>query len=80
MCSKRNKPGDSNEELTEKRQLSQENIEKELADSKLLQNISMELVHEESLLAFRGFDSQAAKFWEWVSPSTGSTWRSYAYR
>ncbi|MEX2573719.1 MAG: hypothetical protein WD317_05455 [Balneolaceae bacterium] len=67
MCSKRNKPGDSNEELTEKWQLSQENIEKELADSKLLQNISMELVHEESLLAFRGFDSQAAKFWEWVS-------------
>jgi len=82
----------------------------ELADTKLLQGISAELVREEDvdalygkildaamtimgsdfasmqmlypergtngelrLLGFRGFNPQAARFWEWVRPDSGST-------
>jgi len=85
-------------------------LKTELADTKLLQGISAELVHEEDvdalygkileaamtimasdfasmqmlypergtegelrLLAFRGFNPQAAQFWEWVRPDSGGT-------
>jgi PAS domain S-box-containing protein len=89
---------------------SQAQLEAELADTKLLQGISSELIYEDNLqslfekivdaavrimrseyasmqmlcpergssgelrlLAFRGFNPQAAKFWEWVGTNAGST-------
>jgi PAS domain S-box-containing protein len=84
-------------------------LEEDLADTKLLQRISAEFLHEDNiqalyekivdaaaqimhseyasmqmfhpergsgelqLLAFRGFNPEAAKFWEWVSVSGSST-------
>ena len=88
----------------------QKQLTKELADTKLLQSISTELINEDNtqdlyekitdvavkimqseyaslqmldpergsggelqLLAFRGFNTQAAEFWEWVDMKTQST-------
>jgi PAS domain S-box-containing protein len=89
---------------------SDDRLKVELADTKLLQGISAEMVREEKadalyekildaavtimdsdfasmqilypergssgelrLLAFRGFPPEAARFWEWVRPDSGST-------